>query len=218
MTIECRYWLCLAAGLLLAAPSLGQEVLCQSETRLSSREAGKAETTAGNLICDAFMAVTGADLAFENASALETGTLNPGPIRDTDVRRAFVYPEDKVVLLKLSGKQLREALERSVFAYPGPNSGFLQIGGFSFTFDASKPPGERVKEIRIKGGSFSESSSYRVSTNYALAKGGLGYFKVFGESDIVTQTSMTSAEAVAKYLRDKKTIAVRLEDRIVAQR
>jgi 5'-nucleotidase len=44
---------------------------------------------------------------------------------------------------------LHEALENSVSQYPKLEGRFPQIAGIRFKFDASKPPGTRIKQSDI---------------------------------------------------------------------
>ena len=53
---------------------------------------------------------------------------------------------NKTVVLRLTGAQVREALENGVSRAAHPSGRFPQVSGLAFTFDARRPPGERVTQ------------------------------------------------------------------------
>ena len=64
-----------------------------------------------------------------------------------------VYPfEDLCVMRPVTGTMLWEMLEASVFDEPSPNNGFLQIAGFTFTYQLSAPAGARVQSVTLDDG------------------------------------------------------------------
>ena len=88
--------------------------------------------------------------------------------------------------VEIPGKTVREMLEHSVSAYPEPMGGFLQVSGLKFTFDPSKPVGERVGAIYVNNMPLDENKIYTMAAADFLLAGGDGYemlkgLKVIGQ-------------------------------------
>lgn len=205
-------------GILLAAAMLlavGTVTLAQD---LSTRNVRTEESDLANLVVDALRDVSAADMAWLPAAAFNEVTLS----RDTPpaeiVSRLLPYRDDRVVVLKLTGAQVQQALERSLTLYPQPNAGFLQVSGLKVTFDPAKPAGERVVRIQV-GKELKDDldpvAEYRVATSAALAYGALGYFKVWERSALQREVDKTVGESLRVYLEAGKPIAG-VTERIVA--
>lgn len=88
---------------------------------------------------------------------------------------------DPLVLLEATGQQLLECLENGVSQYPKLEGRFPQVGGISFAFDPSKPPGQRVDPAFVKVGDEyldvdpKSRKKYRLCTKSYLANGKDGY-------------------------------------------
>lgn len=153
---------CLAAiGLALASPETGPD-------------------PAGQAAADELLAATGTDAAW-----LPGGMLRPAPSPDAELTAILQFPTDKIGVVRLRGAQVREALERSLALYPATNSGFLQIAGMTVSFSRSAPAGSRVRDVTIAGQPLSTERTYDIAMPLSLARGGLGYFKVWERSQIV---------------------------------
>jgi 2',3'-cyclic-nucleotide 2'-phosphodiesterase (5'-nucleotidase family) len=111
------------------------------------------------------------------------------------------YPEDEVVVLALKGAQIRQAFERSISLYPQQNTSFLQVSGFEIVFDPSASPGSRIKRVTAGGSALDESRTYNVAMPSSLGRGGLGYFKIWDKTKIVSTLPNTTVE---KVLAEKK--------------
>ena len=58
------------------------------------------------------------------------------------------YP-DNLIFLQVTGSIVKEALEKSVSLYPEAEGHWLAVSGLKFTFDQSKPAGERIDPASI---------------------------------------------------------------------
>ncbi len=155
---------------------------------------------------DALKESTQADIAFLAAGLLK----QPDP--GGDLAGLLQYPSDEVVVMRLLGKQIFDAAEKSVSNYPDSSSAFLQLSGMVVTFNPSAPSGSRVKEISVNEMPLDKGNSYQVAMPASLARGALGYFKIWEKSQIVS-TSGKSVEDVLK----GKTGSVRSPRYIVAR-
>lgn len=185
---------------------------------LSTKNVRTEESDLANVVVDALRDASGADIAWLPAAAFNEVTLS----RDTPpaemVTRLLPYRDDRVVVLKLTGAQILQALERALTLYPQPNAGFLQVSGLQVNFDPAKPAGERVVRVQIgteNKKDLEPQKEYRVATSATLAYGALGYFKVWDRSAIERETDKTVGGALRAYLEAGKPI-VGNSERIVA--
>src|SRR5258708_3980156 len=106
---------------------------------------------------------TGADLGAQAAvDAIKTaprshrafiaaGMLKEGYDKTQDLASMLLYPEDQIMVVKLTGAQVRDALERSVSLYPQPNTSFLQLAGFEASFNKNASDGHRIISVTASG-------------------------------------------------------------------
>ena len=198
------------AALLLGAVCWGAEL----SVTLDGRQAETRESTLGDLVADALQAAAEAQVALLNASQLRPVVIPAGPVSAEQVQEALFYPQDKVVRVTLTGEQLRAALERSVLVAPQPNKGFLQVSGLAYRFRSDLPANSRVTEVLVEGRPLVATAKYRVALPQSLAKGALGYFRVFNELNIEAERG-TLADAVASYLAGQKAISLKGVPRIL---
>jgi 2',3'-cyclic-nucleotide 2'-phosphodiesterase (5'-nucleotidase family) len=178
-----RSWL----PLLLTASCLAVCALVFAETKetgadLGAQAAADAIKTAGN-----------ADGAF-----IAAGMLKDGYDKTQDLASMLLYPEDQIMVVKLTGAQVRDALERSVSLYPQPNTSFLQLAGFEATFNKNASDGHRITSVTANGSALGNASTYTVAMPARLAQGGYGYFKIWDKPDIVKTIENATVESVLK--------------------
>ena len=94
----------------------------------------------------------------------------PGPIRVRDITDCFPF-EDPVVVLKVTGQAIREALENSVSLYPALEGRFPQVSNIRFTFDPKRPVGERVTAVDIAGDGYLPEKVYVLATRGYMGRG-----------------------------------------------
>ncbi len=146
-------------------------------------------------------AQTAADLVRETASA-EIAFLPAGimfrEFSGDDLSKLVKYPTETIHVSKLTGSQIRQALNRSISLFPSPNSGFLQVSGIEVTFDPRKPAGERVTQVTVNGKPLDNRAEYQVAMPISLARGGYGYFNVWDKTAIVRNLETVTLETVLK--------------------
>ena len=126
------------------------------------------------------------DKAHSDGAFIAAGLLKTTTQKD-NLAALFEFSSDEIVVVKLTGAQLKQAFERSLSVYPMPNSSFLQISGFEVSFNGSAPIGQRVKSATAFGMPIDNNRSYTVAMPARLGRGGFGYFKIWDKADI-TQT------------------------------
>jgi 2',3'-cyclic-nucleotide 2'-phosphodiesterase (5'-nucleotidase family) len=108
------------------------------------------------------------------------------------------FPSDEVVVVNLTGTEIKQALERSVSLYPQPNPSFLQLSGVEATFSRNGTPGQRIVSVAVNGSKLDEKRTYSVAMPASLGRGGLGYFKIWDTSKIAKSFDKTTVEKVLK--------------------
>lgn len=142
-------------------------------------EAG--ESPLGNLIADAQLAAVkhlGAQIAFMNAKGIR-GNLESGPNNITTYgHNSTVLPfANTLVLMSLTGAEIRTLLEQQTWLDEESPDGrnILQVSdGFAYTWDNSRPRGQRViaESVKLNGIHLNDDTAYRIVANNFLAGGG----------------------------------------------
>ena len=177
-------------------------VIGETATELDTRGflSGAGETAFGNLLTDAMRQATGSDIALSNGGGIRGDTVYPPGTRLT---RKTVLTElpfgNKTVVLRLTGAQVREALENGVSRATHPSGRFPQVSGLAFAFDGRRPPGERLTSVTVGGAPLEDAETYTLATNDFLARGGDDY-RVFKASEVLIDSA--SGELMAGQLID----------------
>lgn len=140
------------------------------------------QTNLGNVITDAYLLATGADIAFENAGGIRA-SIAAGTVTYGDVINVSPYG-NYVVTKKLTGAQIKEMLETSLTiqkncivandsgewdAWPNDSGSYLQVGGITVRFDPAQPAGARVLSVQKDGQELEDTKEYTVAVNNYLA-------------------------------------------------
>jgi 2',3'-cyclic-nucleotide 2'-phosphodiesterase (5'-nucleotidase family) len=179
----------------LCAGALGVALLPAAAQKCAAAEAHLSSQAAADVLRDA----TGADGAF----------LAAGLVRETfqrdNLASLLQYPEDEIVVVALKGSLIRQAFERSLSLYPQQNTSFLQLSGFEVAFDPSGAPGSRIKRVSASGGALDDNRVYNVAMPSSLGRGGLGYFKIWDKSKIVSTLENATVEKILAGKRFSET-------------
>lgn len=132
-----------------------------------------SESNLGNLIADAMLAESGADVALTNGGGIRA-SIPAGEITAGQV--ITVLPFGNYIQTKrVKGSDLKAALELGVGSYPESLGGFPHVAGIRFSFDADKPAGERVHSMLVGGEPVDLDATYLLATNDFMAAGGDNY-------------------------------------------
>ena len=156
--------------------------------------ADRTESLLGDMICDAMREKTGAQIAFQNAYGIRAPLL-AGEITRRDVFEVLPF-EDQVVVMKLTGDQIKEVLEQSFSL----KKGMLQVSGLAAGYDSAQPAGKRLTSLAIGGAPVEDGKEYTVATNGFLAAGG-DYFSTFTRGKDAKETGVLLRDAFAEYLK-----------------
>lgn len=159
------------------------------------------ETPLGNYAADALRARYGTDLVFLNGGGIRdtfpakgytpadkslrrptSGSSGPYDVTLGDALTVFPFG-NSAVTSSISGANLWAALENGVSGYPNDGR-FPQISGFKFSFDPSRPVGQRVLSVTKTDGTpiAKDTTEYSVTTLDFILNGGDGYKSLFAPS------------------------------------
>lgn len=192
-----------------------------TETELDSRKdiVRTQEASMGNLIADALRDGLKADVAITNGGGIRADALHPAGSKITRKDIFAELPFGNVgVLTELKGIDLRSALEHGVSKVEEKAGRFPQVSGLTFTYDPKLPSGTRVTDVKVGGKPLDPDATYKVATNDYMLKGGDGYGPLTRGKTIVDPSgAVLMATMVMNYVEARKTVAPKVEGRIVAK-
>ncbi|MBY0123513.1 bifunctional UDP-sugar hydrolase/5'-nucleotidase [Bacillus sp. S/N-304-OC-R1] len=189
------------------------EVIGKTAVKLDGEreQVRKGGTNLGNLITDAMIDMTGADVAVTNGGGIRA-SINAGDITKGDVVTVLPFG-NYIVTKKLTGAQIKAGLENGVDSYPESKGAFPHVGGLTFAIDTTQKVGERVHSMKINGQPVDLNKKYLVATNDFMAAGGDEYTS-FKDSPIENEFPALD-EALIAYIQKLGTVNTNYEARIV---
>jgi len=210
----------IAALLLTAAHAGAVAATVSNKVALDGTRAEVAESNLADLVADAMRSQGNADAAVVPASEIRPITIPAGPVDSEKIvagLRAASDATDTIVVLKLTGAQIKKAFERAVSRTPSPYEGFLQVSGLSVTYDMSGARGNRVTALTIGGKPVQPAQTYTIATTRLLSDGALGYFEVWGRGDIVNNTGIPLSTAVGDFAVSRQPLNYTGNGRIIGR-
>lgn len=186
-----------------------------------------SETNLGDLFAQAIKeAFPEVDIALQNSGGIRGEEIKAkGNITMKDVWEWHPY-ENKIVLVTLTGKQVKEVIERGVSSLPISKGTFLQVAGLSYTVDLTGLPqelssdnaainfqGDRVMDIKVNGKPLNYNQNYRVAVNDFMVNGGDGFVTLAKAQDIVI-TNKSLVDVVVAYIKKHSPINIQTDGRI----
>jgi 5'-nucleotidase len=201
----------------LAVP-LAKRVVGRIGGALSREQNPAGESAIGQVIADAQLAATkdaGAQLALMNPGGIRAALGMPadGQVRYEDLFSVQPF-WNNLVTMTLTGTQLLQVLEQQ---WQGQVSArLLQVSkGFTYSWDASRPIGQRVVpgSVKLNGQPITAESRVRVTVNGFLAGGGdsFGVLKQGAEA----RTGMMDVDALELFVKNNPSVAPGPLDRVV---
>nr|WP_230684734.1 5'-nucleotidase C-terminal domain-containing protein [Cellulomonas sp. JZ18] len=194
----------------------------------TGRDDRSRESTLGNLVADALLDTLDAP---ERGGA-QIGVVNPGGLRNELFQApdgTITYAEANAVLpfvnnlwtTTLTGAQVRTMLEQQWQTDEDgnvPSRPYLQLGlsdNVSYTYDASRPQGERITSVTVDGAPLDPDAEYRIGTFSFLAQGG-DNFRVLAEGQDTADSGLVDRDAWIAYLQANPGLAPDFRERAVA--
>lgn len=183
----------LAADVKAVAPMVEQAVgvAAQNITR-DQNPAG--ESALGDLIADELRGTMEADVGFESSGSIRAD-ISQGNISWGDLYTVQPFA-GTVLSMTLTGDQIRRVLEQQWQDPLPPHN--LMVSGLVYTYDAARPAGGRVKDVKIHGLPLDLNATYTAATVDFLAGGGDGY-TTFTEGKNVT-FGLKDIDALTAYI------------------
>jgi 5'-nucleotidase/UDP-sugar diphosphatase len=168
---------------------------------------GERSNPAAQTIVEAMRSATGAEMAMLGAAFFnESASVPATGFTEDDLVKTLAHPDDEVVVLSLRGEQILQALERALELYPQKNNAFLQVSGAEVRFNPKAEPGKRVVSVVIAGAKLEPERVYKVATTAPMARGALGYFRVWSRDQITQSTGRTIADVVRDYCKWQRSL------------
>ncbi|MFI2104290.1 bifunctional metallophosphatase/5'-nucleotidase [Isoptericola sp. NPDC019693] len=201
----------------LGAEPLGQIGGAVNRAKLASGAENRGgESTLGNLVAEVQRWATeapesgAAQIAFMNPGGLRADMVGSGtgdfPRTLTYKQAAAVQPfANTLVNMSLTGAQIKTVLEQQWqrdAAGNVPSRPFLRLGvseGFTYTFDANRPEGDRITGMWLDGEAIDTAAAYSVTVNSFLASGG-DNFRAFADGANARDTGKADLAAFVDYM------------------
>ena len=147
------------------------------------------ETNLGDLCADAYLAQSGAQIAFVNGGGIRV-SINAGDITLNDILKVHPFG-NAMCVIEVSGQQILDALEWGSRNVPGELGGFLQVAGLTYEIHTYIESGcvsdengmfvrvdgeRRVKNVLVNGEPIDPNATYTLASHdYMLLNAGDGY-------------------------------------------
>lgn len=168
------------------------------------------ETNLGNLITDAMLYETGADIAITNGGGIRD-SIDEGEITKGEIVKVLPFG-NYIVTKALTGAQIKEILEHGIKAYPATAGHFPHVAGVNFVFDEIKEAGNRIVGITVNGKPIEMDKIYIVATNDFMSAGGDQYPHFANVPTINEYKSLE--EALESYISKLGDVDYSIEGRI----
>jgi len=164
------------------------------------------ENSAGDFLSDAMLyggRKEGAQIAFTNQGGIRADLI---PAANGEVTFGQIFSVqpfgNDVVVLTLTGAQLKALLEQEFNSgknTPDKPTMLLPSKGFTYLYDARRPDGQRIVDMRLNGKRIDPAAKYRVAIGSFLVTGG-DNFTVFkdGENKVDLGVDVDATEAYLK--------------------
>lgn len=170
------------------------------------------ETNLGNLITDAMLKSTGADVAFTNGGGIRA-SIPAGEVKIQHILTSFPFT-NTLAVIEVTGAEIKDALEHGVDLYPEQAGHFPHVSGMIYKFDEGKPVGERIVEVLVKGQPLVADKKYKLVTNDFMASGGDGY-TMFSGRPFLAEGGLLS-DVLMEHFKEVGEVEPKVEGRVVA--
>ena len=180
------------------------------------------ESVIGALVADAHLAATaarengGAQIAFSNAGSLRADIVPAADGSVTYGQLVTAQPFGNMLVVKsFTGRQIRALLEQQFDSGTNttmrPNM-LMPSRGFTYSYDLSRPAGQRILDMRLNDTPIADGTVYRVTMNSFLASGG-DNFTIFRDgTDMVG--GAVDVEALEAYIVQAGRLTPPVADRV----
>lgn len=162
------------------------------------------ETNLSNLITDAMLKATDADIAITNGGGIRA-SIEAGDITKGDILTVLPFG-NFICTIEISGQAVIDALEHGLNTYPELAGHFSQVAGINVAFDPNQPAGSRIISVNLSNGEpIDKNAKYKVATNDFMAIGGDEYTMFANNSAYMEYGALD--EAVIDYITSVKDLS-----------
>jgi 2',3'-cyclic-nucleotide 2'-phosphodiesterase (5'-nucleotidase family) len=194
----------------------------RTTTELDSRNAAVrgGEAAIGNLFTDALRVATGADIALLNGGGFRGNHVYAA---NSAITERLILAElpflNRALVLEVSGKALRAAIEAGLAGAENEVGRFPQVSGMTIRADLTRRDGDRIVSLMIGGAPVEPGRLYKLVTNDFLARGGDGYTALVGTRMLVgPNDALLVTKHVVDHIRKLGTVSAAIEGRVVVAR
>ncbi len=190
-----------------AVELVGERGVCRTE-----------ECNMGNLITDAIRADTGAQIALQNGGGIRA-SIPAGEVTLGQVLTVLPFG-NLISTFELKGSDVIAALENGVSRVEDVAGRFPQVSGLRYTWDPSKPAGERIVSVEVLNPETGEyepidpDAIYTVAANDYMRRGGDGYSMLKENAINPYDYGNPLDQVVADYIAAHSPVAPEVEGRI----
>jgi 5'-nucleotidase len=189
---------------------LVNRVVATVTSALTRSDNSAGESALGNLIADAQRVMTSADFAFMNPGGIRAD-LGAGEVTWGELFTIQPFGND-LVSMDLTGAQIKTLLEQQ---WSPTSSRILKTSGLTYTWDSTRPIGDRVTQIvGIGGVPVDPATIYRVTVNSFIAAGGDNFLVLVQGTNRVV--GLVDLDALVEYVESlPQPFSAAIEGRIL---
>lgn len=200
--------------------AMGSNVVAQSKVSLIAEEDGVRvcrlrETNLGDLVADAYRYGMNADIGWVNGGGIRAN-IPIGPITQNQLFAVNPY-SNAMCLIRVTGRDILNALETAVREYPRAEGCFPQVSGLTFSFDTTLPSSVvldsngtflrvegayRVSRVMVGDKPLSLDETYTIAgSEYLMLNGGDALS--FPSRQLVSKEGYTDLYLLQRYLEER---------------
>lgn len=193
-------------------------VIGESDEELTAREARFEDTAILDLIQRVQLEAGKADVSMVASFNLQA-RIPKGQIKVREISGLYVY-ENTLVVIEVTGRQLKEALEHSAKYFrpykPGkslaelvdnkiPSYNFDIAEGVNYELNVTKPIGQRIESLTFKGAPVTPDQKFKLATNNYRVNGG-GGFTMYKDAPVIYRSSELIRDFIIDWVERHKKI------------
>jgi 2',3'-cyclic-nucleotide 2'-phosphodiesterase / 3'-nucleotidase len=192
----------------------------EASADLSARESRFRDTAIMDLIQRVQLEAGNADVSLAAPFNL-SARINKGPVSVRDIAGLYIY-ENTLVVLEVTGRQLKDALEHSAKYFRPYEAGktaadlvdenipaynFDIAEGVAYDLDVARPVGQRIQNLRFKGRPLNAAQKLKLAVNNYRVNGGGGY-SMYRDAPVVSRSSEEIRDLIIDWIERHKEIPV----------
>jgi 5'-nucleotidase len=191
------------------------------ETAESCMVSGNKDTPIGNLVSDAFRALTGTPIAVEVGGSTAQ-PLYPGPLVAADLFRVVGYGFNtenglgyRLATFSMRGADLLQGIEYGLSSIETRDEFLLQASGLTYAYDPTDPAFSRLVGVKVGDVPLNPSATYMITSN-EFVPSFLGAIGIRYGNLHVFHGDTTEFQVLVRYIAACDTIRPRVEGRVVS--